>query len=144
MRLTSWSLRSSLAACLLSLPLLAPAATIYKCRTLSGGQFWSSATCMSQNAVYIGSATVPSSLTFEQQVAIAEQAERRNATPTQQVPNGIKPNPPTDTTAECKALAEELDNIARLQRQALSPQQQDRLTARRRAVHDRYNHLRCR
>ncbi len=46
--------------------------TIYRCKAYSGGIFWSSAHCGSQQALIDRMATVPNGLPFEQQVQIAE------------------------------------------------------------------------
>lgn len=47
-------------------------ATIYRCKAYSGGVFWSSAYCGTQQALVDRIATVPSGMSFEQQIQIAE------------------------------------------------------------------------
>ena len=47
--------------------------TIYLCKAYSGGMFWSSAYCGTQQALIDRTATVPGNLPFDQQVEIAEQ-----------------------------------------------------------------------
>ncbi|MDO8769447.1 MAG: hypothetical protein Q7K57_12230 [Burkholderiaceae bacterium] len=54
--------------------------TIYLCKAYSGGIFWSSAYCGTQQALIDRTATVPGSLPFDQQVQIAE-AQRAAALP---------------------------------------------------------------
>ena len=54
------------------------AVTIYHCKAYSGGTFWSSAYCGTQQALLDRTASVPSGMSFEQQVRIAE-AQRAEA-----------------------------------------------------------------
>jgi len=49
-----------------------PTTTIYLCRNYAGGLFWSDTTCHQQRATIDRMTSVPSDLTFAEQVAIAQ------------------------------------------------------------------------
>jgi hypothetical protein len=117
-------------------------AIIYKCRALNGALFWSSSVCTGHNAIYIGSSTVSDKMSFEQQVATAEEAERQ-IPETQQVPAGIGPTKSQVKTRRCKHIAEEIKEITRRQREPLSAYEQDQLSARKRATTTRYAEFGC-
>lgn len=60
-------------------PGAASADTIYRCRSYSGGIFWSSVHCNQRQGLIERATTVPSGLPFDQQVAIAQGAEQQSA-----------------------------------------------------------------
>lgn len=66
----------SLIFILLMVPLTGSADTIYHCTNYSGGTFWASATCSKHNALIDRIATVPSGMSWDQQVQIAEGQRR--------------------------------------------------------------------
>lgn len=57
----------------------ASADTIFRCRSYSGGIFWSSVHCNQKQALVERATAVPSGLPFDQQVAIAQGAEQQSA-----------------------------------------------------------------
>lgn len=57
---------------LASFPLVASADTIYKCRAYAGGTFWAQAHCKQHNALVESVANVPSGMSFDQQIAVAQ------------------------------------------------------------------------
>jgi hypothetical protein len=120
----------------------AQSAIIYKCRALNGAHFWSSSVCTGHNAIYVGSSTVPDKMSFEQQVATAEAAERLNPK-IQQVPAGIGPTESQVKARHCKYIDEEITAITRRQREPLTAYEQDQLSARKRAASARYAELGC-
>jgi hypothetical protein len=120
----------------------ASGAIIYKCRALNGAHFWSSSVCTGHNAIYVGSSTVPDKMSFEQQVATAEAAERQNPK-VQQVPAGIGPTESQVKARHCKYVEEEIKEITRRQREPLTAYEQDQLSARKRAATARYADLGC-
>jgi len=124
----------------------ASADTIYLCRTLSRGKFWSSGFCTDRNAIMERAAAVPDRMPFDQQVEIA----RHSA--------GLVPSKPTPTTVrhqiapkdsstspamECASLRQQIRLIEQEQRKALSGQRQDQLTADKRRAEAQEMGLRC-
>lgn len=80
--------------------------TIYRCKAYSGGIFWSSAYCGTQQALIDRTATVPNGMPFEQQVQIAEgQRVEAMALYNQQ------PSPAVQRSDGCVALKRERDTI---------------------------------
>lgn len=90
---------------LLMLPLMASADTIYHCKNYSGGTFWASATCSKHNALIDRIATVPSGMSWDQQVQIAE--GQRRAAANQVSAEGSK----STTETRCASLKFERDKI---------------------------------
>jgi hypothetical protein len=81
-------------------------ATIYRCKAYSGGIFWSSAYCGTQQALVDRIANVPNSLPFEQQVQIAEGQRVEAMALYQQQPSAA-----TQRADRCGALKRERDTI---------------------------------
>jgi hypothetical protein len=80
--------------------------TIYRCRAYSGGAFWSSAYCETQQALVDRIVTVPSGMPFGQQVQIAEaQYAEVSALINQQ------PSVAAQIADRCAALKSERDTI---------------------------------
>lgn len=80
--------------------------TIYHCKAYSGGTFWSSAYCGTQQALIDRTATVPNGMPFEQQVQVAEgQRVEAMALYNQQ------PSPAVQRSNGCVALKREREII---------------------------------
>jgi hypothetical protein len=80
--------------------------TIYRCKAYAGGIFWSNAYCGTQQALVDRIATVPGSLTFDQQVQVAE-GQRVEAMSLYQQ----RPSASTQAADRCSALKRERDVI---------------------------------
>jgi hypothetical protein len=80
--------------------------TIYLCKAYSGGMFWSSAYCGTQQALIDRTATVPGGLSFDQQVQIGE-AQRVAALPLY----NQKSVPVVSAAERCVALKRERETI---------------------------------
>lgn len=80
--------------------------TIYLCKAYSGGIFWSSAYCGTQQALIDRTATVPGGLPFDQQVQIAE-AQRAAALPLY----NQKSVPLVSASERCAVLKKERETI---------------------------------
>jgi hypothetical protein len=81
-------------------------ATIYRCKAYSGGIFWSSAHCGTQQALIDRMVTVPNGLPFEQQVQIAEGQRVAAMTLYDQ-----KPSAEVQRSDQCLALKRERETI---------------------------------
>lgn len=86
-------------------PAAVSAATIYKCRSYSGGEFWSSAHCHRQQAVILRMATVPDGMPFEQQVRIVEGEVSRMTN------RGLQEDAQRDRANRCAQLKLDRDKI---------------------------------
>jgi len=80
--------------------------TIYLCKAYSGGTFWSSAHCNTQQALIDRMATVPSEMPFDQQVQIAEGQRASAAALYNQ-----QPSPEVQRSNRCGALKHERETI---------------------------------
>ena len=90
---------------LMLVPLTASADTIYHCKNYTGGTFWASALCSKHNALIDRIATVPSGMSWDQQVQIAE-GQRRAVT------NQVNAETAQSTTeTRCAGLKFERDKI---------------------------------
>lgn len=86
-------------------PIAASADTIYHCKAYSGGTFWSSKHCNTRNALVDRIATVPSGMSWDQQVQIAEGQRQAVA-----VPAAVDATQ-SDNATRCAALKIERDKI---------------------------------
>lgn len=80
--------------------------TLYFCKAYSGGLFWSSAHCNTQQALIERTASVPASLPFDQQVQLADAQRREAASLYHQ-----QPAPAVQTANRCGALRAERESI---------------------------------
>lgn len=126
-------------------PLAADAASIYLCKSYSGGTFWSSEHCGTQKATIERIVSVPDQMPFEQQVQLGNQAvaeaARLNAPPPPQSGNTVVQR---STTDECGSLEEHIRHLDSMARQPQSAAGQDRLAQQRKEARDRQFRLRCR
>lgn len=132
------------------LALGAQAGTIYLCKAYSGGTFWAKSHCSQHSALIERIASVPDSLPFDQQVALAEQ-QRNAATQanTANTSSSTTTNTITysqtgaDRQTECKALNAQIQHYDSMARQPQSGQTQDWISAQRKTARDRQFQLRC-
>ncbi|MDO9216372.1 MAG: hypothetical protein Q7U14_03815 [Lacisediminimonas sp.] len=137
-------LLTMLAACVLSLG--AQAGTIYLCKAYSGGTFWAKSQCSQHSALIERIASVPDSLPFDQQVALAEQqrnaaTQANNANTTTNTITYSQPG--ADRQAQCKALDAQIQRYDAMARQPQTGQTQDWISAQRKTARDRQFQLRC-
>lgn len=136
-----------LAACVLSLG--AQVGTIYLCKAYSGGTFWAKSQCSQHSELIERIASVPDSLPFDQQVALAEQqrnaaTQANNANTTTTTTNTITYSQPgADRQAQCKALDAQIQRYDAMARQPQTGQTQDWISAQRKTARDRQFQLRC-
>ena len=137
-----------LLAIALALPLSTHAASIYLCKSYSGGTFWSNAHCGTQKATIERIVSVPDNMPFDQQVQLgnqaASEAARLAAPPVPPVPQTIQRGTTSPSTEECKALDERVRYLDALARQPQSASTQDWITGERKAARDKQFQLRCR
>jgi hypothetical protein len=128
-------------------PAAAGAATLYLCKAYSGGSFWSTATCSTQQATIERMVSVPDDMPFEQQVQLGNQAVAdgaRLAAPPP-APRAPAPNPARPAAEdECKLLEERIQRLDSMARQPQSAATQDWIADRRQAARSRQFQLRCR
>ncbi|TXH59821.1 MAG: hypothetical protein E6Q93_08035 [Burkholderiaceae bacterium] len=125
------------------------AATLYLCKAYSGGSFWSTAACSTQQATIERMVTVPDGMPFEQQVQLGNQAAAegvRLAAPPpaarpQAQPQSVQAPAPTD---ECPLLDERIRRLDSMARQPQTGATQDWIAERRREARSRQFQLRCR
>jgi len=125
----------------------APAATIYLCKSYSGGTFWSSATCSQQQATIDRMVSVPDGMPFDQQVHLGEQAREAGRRLVEPASTSRTTTLQTSNTAgktvECEALAGQIQGLEAMSRQPHSGSQQDWITAEKRKARDQQFRLRC-
>ena len=128
-------------------PMTVQADTIYHCKAYGGGTFWTNGTCASRSATIDRIANVPSGMTFEQQVRIAEGQRAEAAANTTTIiinnPNYSNAAPQLATKAVCESLSAQVTHFDALARQPQSGQMQDWITAERKKVRDKQFSLRC-
>lgn len=125
------------------------AATLYLCKAYSGGSFWSTAACSTQQATIERMVSVPDDMPFEQQVQlgnqVAAEGARLAAPPpaarAQVQPQGAKTPAPID---ECPLLDDRIRRLDSMARQPQSGATQDWIAERRREARSRQFQLRCR
>ena len=90
---------------ILLFPALTIADTIYHCKAYNGGTFWANTACSNHKALIDRIANVPSGLSWDQQVAIAER--QRAAADGQRSVDSVQSN----EASRCAALKSERDKI---------------------------------
>lgn len=80
--------------------------TLYLCKAYTGGLFWSSAHCNTQQALIERTASVPASLPFDQQVRLAD-AQRKEAESLYHQ----QPAPAAQAASRCMTLRAERESI---------------------------------
>lgn len=80
--------------------------TLYLCKSYGGSLFWSSGYCSSQKAFLERTATVPSGLSFDQQVRMADTEWKVAAASA-----NTEPSPAVKTAIQCANLKRERDTI---------------------------------
>ncbi len=145
-------IRHTTFALLFYLVLLAPAqaATVYLCRAYAGGMFWSSKHCNQQSASIIRIANVPDGMSWDNQVALAEQQRAEGARLVAPPPNRAPGTTTTATTvtrpskqAQCDALSQRVNYLDARARQGQSGQSQQTLREQRQAARDQQFRLGC-
>lgn len=144
-------MRTMTLAFALALASLAPAgaeaATLYLCKAYSGGSFWSTTQCSTQQATIERMLSVPDDMPFEQQVQLGNQAVAEGARLTAPPP---APRPSAQGGArpaaddECRLLDERIQRLDSMARQPQSAATQDWIAEHRRAARSRQFQLRCR
>lgn len=119
--------------------------TLYRCKAVDGGLFWTRQHCHQRHALIERTVTVPADRSFDAQVAWAR---ARSAAPT-----APRPSPPVakverrgaaqDRTSLCKALDERVAWLDAYARQPLSASQQDWVRSERKATRDEQFRLHC-
>lgn len=133
----------ALLACATTSPAWAQTTTLYLCKGYGGGQFWSQSHCRGHSAVIDRMVSVPSTLPFDQQVAMA-QAQRQSAELLQAPPVSAAPaQPVVSNKSECQALENEIKRLDDMARRPQSGQTQDWISGERRAARDRQFRIRC-
>lgn len=138
------SMRAGLVfVCVVLLPFMGNAATLYHCKNHSGGTFWASAPCSKHNALIDRTVTVPDNMPFEQQVQIGNKvradAEALYAPPVQ-TQQSASPQPEVN----CVAISQEVASLDAMARQPQSAGTQDWIAQRRKALRDIQFRNRCR
>ena len=130
-------------------PIPAPApsrVTIYLCKDYNGGMFWASSHCNQHRALVDRMESVPSSLPWDQQVQLAEQARNRAANLTRPPPVTERHTVIVNNTghaATCEALAQLIVHLDAMARQPQSAQTQDRIAAQKADARSQQFRLRC-
>lgn len=133
-------------ACVVGLP--ASAGTVYLCRALAGGDYWSSAPCDARQGVGIRNYAVPDGMSFDQQVKMAQQQQDAAAPPRQEhsaAPARLpqRAAPAAGKAQTCDALSEEIHQLDAQARQGQSGLSQQRLRERRERLRTRQFQLGC-
>lgn len=116
---------------------------VYLCESYGGGMFWSSAHCNTQGALIERTATVPSNISWDQKVAIA-QAQRSAAEAASRPPPVVQYQNSGPTRAgQCAALNDQVANYDAMARQPQSGQMQDWISRQRKAARDEQFRMRC-
>jgi hypothetical protein len=123
---------------------------IYLCKGYSGNMFWSDTVCSAQRATIDRIVSVPTNVSWQEQVAIAE-GNRREAqqwyapppAPAQQPSQIGRAAVASDTGGECALLDEHIKRLDAMARQPQSGATQDWIRTERQAARSRQAHLRC-
>ena len=124
----------------------AGAATIYLCKSYSGGMFWSNAHCREQSALIQRIVSVPDGMPFEQQVQLGNQAAAegaRLAAPPPRLPAQVHQSSAPSGQSACAALDAEIKHLDDLARQPNTGAMQDWIRGRRKTVRDTQFGLNC-
>lgn len=106
--------------------------TIYLCKAYSGGSFWSTATCSSQKASIDRMTSVPASLDFQQQIAIAR-GEAAEAALLYQAPETVRASPMEAAAPVrrrpymCEVYEQQIRDLDAAARQPQTPRVQDQI-----------------
>lgn len=125
----------------------AAADTIYLCRSYGGSEFWSNRHCREHSSFILRIVSVPTGMSFTQQVELAQQPSGQSKRAAQAA--SITQNAPARTgnlnnaVNECAQLDERVKQLDANSRQALSGQMQDAIRAERTRLRDRQFTLRC-
>lgn len=123
--------------------------TLYRCRSHDGGFFWTRTHCHRQGARIDRMTRVPAELSQVQQIRLAEQQRLEARALTQppvapRVRTAQSPSAHADPSRRCERIAQRIEHIDSLTRQALSGPDQDRLRVERQGLRDEQFDLRCR
>lgn len=126
---------------------VAPTREIYLRKGYSGGMFWSSAICSTQRATIDRIAIVPTSLSWDQQVQVAED-RRQEALPLYAAPRPAtigagNTSPGAGRPGECNMLEAHIQQLDEMARQPQSGSTQDRIRIERQTARSRQAALRC-
>jgi hypothetical protein len=118
--------------------------TLYHCKAYSGGTFWASSHCNQHKALIDRMVDVPATLSFHQQVQMAEN-QRQSAAQLQAASARpvVQQSPVTGKTTECAALADQIVHWDAMARQPQTARMQDWIRTQRHKVRDRQFALRC-
>lgn len=124
-----------------------PTREIYLCKGYGGGMFWSSAICSTQRATIDRIVTVPTSLSWDQQVQFAE-GRRQEAQALYEVPQHSPAaigsvSPGSARPTECHALEMRIQQLDAMARQPQSGATQDWIRGERQVTRSRQAALRC-
>jgi len=122
------------------------AATLYLCKTYSGGLFWYSQTCSNAQSLIERMVNVPDNLPFEQQVNIGEQnlAQARKIITDRNSNNyTVQNNTNQDKKNYCISIAQQIINIDNQARLPQSSQMQSYLTDEKRKLRDNQYRNNC-
>jgi len=122
------------------------AATLYLCKTYSGGLFWYSQTCSNAQSLIERMVNVPDNLPFEQQVNIGEQnlAQARKIITDRNSNNyTVQNNTNQDKKNYCISIAQQIINIDNQARLAQSSQMQNYLNNKKRELRDTQYRSNC-
>jgi len=106
--------------------------TIYLCKAYSGGTFWSDTTCGTQRATIDRMTSVPASLPFDQQVAIAR-GEAQEAARLYESPQPVwaaameSPAPASARPSICLTYDQQVRDLDAEARRPLPPSRQDQI-----------------
>ena len=123
-------------------------ATIYFCKSYAGGTFWSDTTCSTQRATIDRMTSVPASLPFAQQVAIArgeaQEAARLYESPQPVSATAIESAAPArNRSAMCDIYAQQVHDLDAEARRPQSAARQDQIRAERMDVMSARARERC-
>jgi hypothetical protein len=112
---------------------------LYRCRAYGGGLFWSNTHCQQHDALVDRIETVPSGLSMERQIRVAEQGVAKSARAASRTDAMIRAEQKAlqrearareRQQARCKRLDAELERQYSRSRQPLTARQQQRVTQR--------------
>lgn len=144
---TAWAL-----LCALMCTGVAHADTLYRCKGYGGGVFWSKDHCQQHQALVDRIATVPSGISYDQQVKVAEQGTRATAKAVEQA---SQPSRAEKLAAErqararakhqakCDKLHQELELQTSRARQGGSGNKQKRIAERQRKLREEGRQANC-
>jgi hypothetical protein len=117
--------------------------TIHLCQSYSGGQFWSSRACVHSNALLERSESVPSHMSFAQQVEIAQTQIRQSQSSAIRTVTIHNDAPADDRRGQCQALEARITQLDSAGRAGGTAQHMDWVRAQRHQARDEQFRLRC-